>query len=121
MNAVAAVGEAQQLHQIALSLQANLLNDVDGLENPAEAMGNIIGWLVQHDYSDDEIRKTAQEIEKAGGKAIPLVADVGDEAQMKKAVDGPSCTIIRCSIAHGLMTQPSGARLPRSTASEPCG
>ncbi len=29
---------------------------VDGLENPAEVFGNIIGWLVQHGYSDDEIR-----------------------------------------------------------------
>jgi membrane dipeptidase len=29
---------------------------VDGLENPAECFWNIIGWLVQHDYSDDEIR-----------------------------------------------------------------
>lgn len=29
---------------------------VDGLENPAEEFHNIIGWLVKHDYSDDEIR-----------------------------------------------------------------
>ena len=29
---------------------------VDGLENPAEGFSNIIGWLVKHDYSDDEIR-----------------------------------------------------------------
>jgi membrane dipeptidase len=29
---------------------------VDGLENPAECFWNIIGWLVKHDYSDDEIR-----------------------------------------------------------------
>jgi membrane dipeptidase len=29
---------------------------VDGLENPAEGFYNIIGWLVKHDYSDDEIR-----------------------------------------------------------------
>lgn len=29
---------------------------VDGLENPAETFGNIIGWLVAHDWSDDEIR-----------------------------------------------------------------
>jgi membrane dipeptidase len=32
---------------------------VDGLENPAECFWNIIGWLVQHDYSDDEIRAVA--------------------------------------------------------------
>ena len=29
---------------------------VDGLENPTENFGNICGWLVQHDFSDDEIR-----------------------------------------------------------------
>ena len=29
---------------------------VDGVENPAEAFFNIIGWLVKHGYSDDEIR-----------------------------------------------------------------
>ncbi|HEX2902453.1 MAG TPA: membrane dipeptidase [Jatrophihabitans sp.] len=29
---------------------------VDGLENPAECFYNIIGWLVKHGYSDDEIR-----------------------------------------------------------------
>jgi NAD(P)-dependent dehydrogenase (short-subunit alcohol dehydrogenase family) len=37
-------------------------------------------------HTEDEIRKTAQEIEQTGGKAIPLVADVADEGQMKKAV-----------------------------------
>lgn len=46
--------------------------------------GAMVGVL---SHTDDEIRKTAHEIEKAGGKAIPLVADVGNEAQMKKAVD----------------------------------
>jgi NAD(P)-dependent dehydrogenase (short-subunit alcohol dehydrogenase family) len=45
--------------------------------------GAMVGVL---SHTDDEIRKVAQEIEQAGGKAIPLVADVGDEAQMKKAV-----------------------------------
>jgi len=29
---------------------------VDGLENPTENFGNICGWLVQHGYSDDQIR-----------------------------------------------------------------
>jgi membrane dipeptidase len=29
---------------------------VDGLENPTENFGNICGWLVQHDFSDEEIR-----------------------------------------------------------------
>jgi NAD(P)-dependent dehydrogenase (short-subunit alcohol dehydrogenase family) len=45
--------------------------------------GAMVGVL---SHTDDEIRKTAQEIERAGGKAIPLVADVADENQMKKAV-----------------------------------
>jgi membrane dipeptidase len=30
---------------------------VDGIENPAEEFHNITGWLVAHDYSDDEITK----------------------------------------------------------------
>ncbi len=29
---------------------------VDGLENPTENFANICDWLVQHNYSDDEIR-----------------------------------------------------------------
>jgi NAD(P)-dependent dehydrogenase (short-subunit alcohol dehydrogenase family) len=45
--------------------------------------GAMVGVLSR---TEDEIRKVAQEIERAGGKAIPLVADVGDEGQMKKAV-----------------------------------
>jgi membrane dipeptidase len=32
---------------------------VDGLENPTECFWNIIGWLVQHGYSDDEIDAVA--------------------------------------------------------------
>lgn len=43
---------------------------VDGLENPAEAMGNIIGWLVEHDYSDDEIRKVV------GGNTMRVLEEV---------------------------------------------
>ncbi len=46
--------------------------------------GAMVGVL---SHTEDEIRKVAQEIERAGGKAIPLAADVGDEGQMKKAVD----------------------------------
>jgi NAD(P)-dependent dehydrogenase (short-subunit alcohol dehydrogenase family) len=45
--------------------------------------GAMVGVL---SHTEGEIRKVAQEIERAGGKAIPLVADVGDEGQMKKAV-----------------------------------
>jgi NAD(P)-dependent dehydrogenase (short-subunit alcohol dehydrogenase family) len=45
--------------------------------------GAMVGVL---SHTEDEIRRTAQEIEQAGGKAIPLVADVADDGQMKKAV-----------------------------------
>ncbi len=43
---------------------------VDGLENPAECFYNIIGWLVQHDYSDDEIRAVV------GGNTIRVLEEV---------------------------------------------
>jgi len=36
--------------------------------------------------TEAEIRETADEIERAGGKAIPLVADVADDGQMRQAV-----------------------------------
>ncbi len=45
--------------------------------------GAMVGVL---SHTDDEVRETTEEIERAGGKAIPLVADVADEAQMKKAM-----------------------------------
>ncbi|MBD2745369.1 SDR family oxidoreductase [Microvirga sp. BT688] len=45
--------------------------------------GAMVGVL---SHTEDEIRKVAQEIEQAGGKAIPLVADVASEAEMQKAV-----------------------------------
>jgi membrane dipeptidase len=43
---------------------------VDGVENPAEAFHNIIGWLVAHDYSDDEIRKVV------GGNTLRVLKEV---------------------------------------------
>lgn len=43
---------------------------VDGVENPAEAMGNIIGWLVKHGYSDDEIRAVV------GGNTMRVLEEV---------------------------------------------
>ena len=43
---------------------------VDGLENPAECFYNIIGWLVAHDYSDDEIRKVV------GGNTLRVLEEV---------------------------------------------
>jgi membrane dipeptidase len=43
---------------------------VDGLENPAECFTNIIGWLVKHDYSDDEIRAVT------GGNILRVLREV---------------------------------------------
>lgn len=43
---------------------------VDGLENPAECFWNIIGWLVKHDYSDDEIRAVT------GGNIMRVLREV---------------------------------------------
>ncbi|PWC76537.1 SDR family NAD(P)-dependent oxidoreductase [Azospirillum sp. TSH64] len=37
-------------------------------------------------HTEDEIAKTALEIRAAGGKAIPLTADVGDDEAMRQAV-----------------------------------
>ena len=45
--------------------------------------GALVGAL---SHTEDEIRQVAREIEQAGGKAIPLVAEVADEGQMKQAV-----------------------------------
>jgi NAD(P)-dependent dehydrogenase (short-subunit alcohol dehydrogenase family) len=45
--------------------------------------GAMVGVL---SHTADEIRKVAEEIERAGGTAIALVADVADEGQMRKAV-----------------------------------
>ncbi|WP_414473172.1 SDR family oxidoreductase [Microvirga sp. M2] len=47
--------------------------------------GAMVGVL---SHTESEIRETAEEIVRAGGKAIPLVADVADDAQMKAAVTG---------------------------------
>jgi membrane dipeptidase len=43
---------------------------VDGLENPGECFFNIIGWLVAHGYSDDEIRKVV------GGNTVRVLEEV---------------------------------------------
>ena len=37
--------------------------------------------------TEDEIRETAREIERAGGKALALTADVSEEKQLKSAID----------------------------------
>ncbi len=43
---------------------------VDGLENPGECFYNIIGWLVGHGYSDDEIRAVV------GGNIVRVLEEV---------------------------------------------
>lgn len=43
---------------------------VDGVENPAEEFTNIIGWLVKHGYSDDEIRMVV------GGNTMRVLKEV---------------------------------------------
>lgn len=43
---------------------------VDGLENPAEGFHNIIRWLVNHDYSDDDIRAVI------GGNTLRVLKEV---------------------------------------------
>ncbi|MGH3490464.1 MAG: dipeptidase, partial [Actinopolymorphaceae bacterium] len=43
---------------------------VDGLENPGECFPNIVGWLVSHDYSDDEIRAVI------GGNILRVLEEV---------------------------------------------
>ena len=58
------------LGQAHAGVQYDKVPYVDGLENPAEAMGNIIGWLVQHGYSDDDIRKVV------GGNIIRVLEEV---------------------------------------------
>ena len=43
---------------------------VSGMENPAECFSNIVGWLVTHGYSDDEIAKVI------GGNIIRVLQEV---------------------------------------------
>ncbi len=43
---------------------------VDGLENPTEIFANICGWLVQHGFSDDEVRAVV------GGNVLRALRDV---------------------------------------------
>lgn len=52
------------------SVEFEKVEYVDGLENPAEGFYNIIGWLVSHDYSDDEIRKVV------GGNTLRVLKEV---------------------------------------------
>ncbi len=43
---------------------------MDGLENPTENFPNISGWLVQHGFSDDEIRAVI------GGNVLRALPDI---------------------------------------------
>ena len=43
---------------------------VDGLENPGECFANIVGWLVSHGYSDDEITAVV------GGNILRVLEEV---------------------------------------------
>lgn len=52
------------------SVQYEKQEYVDGLENPAECFYNIVGWLVQHGYSDDEIRAVV------GGNILRVLEEV---------------------------------------------
>lgn len=40
------------------------------MENPGECFSNIVGWLVAHDYSDDEIRAVI------GGNVLRVLEEV---------------------------------------------
>jgi membrane dipeptidase len=62
----------------SLNIEDSLFNDphysekpyVDGAENPAECFWNIIGWLVEHGYSDDEIKAVI------GGNALRVLEQI---------------------------------------------
>jgi membrane dipeptidase len=43
---------------------------VEGLENPAECFGNIVDWLVAHDWSDGEIRALV------GGNTVRVLEEI---------------------------------------------
>ncbi len=58
------------IQQAQSDVQYEKVAYVDGLENPAECFWNIIGWLVKHDYSDDEIRMAV------GGNILRVLEEV---------------------------------------------
>jgi membrane dipeptidase len=66
-NAFAANLSMQQVHS---TVEFERVEYVDGLENPAECFYNIIGWLVQHGYSDDEIKAVT------GGNILRVLEEV---------------------------------------------
>lgn len=66
-NAFAANLSMQQVHS---TVEFERVEYVDGLENPAECFFNIVGWLVKHGYSDDEIRAVT------GGNILRVLEEV---------------------------------------------
>jgi membrane dipeptidase len=66
-NAFAANLSMQQVHS---TVEFEKVEYVDGLENPAECFFNIIGWLVKHGYSDDEIKAVT------GGNILRVLEEV---------------------------------------------
>jgi membrane dipeptidase len=66
-NAFAANLSMQQVHS---TVEFDRVEYVDGLENPAECFFNIIGWLVKHGYSDDEIKAVT------GGNILRVLEEV---------------------------------------------
>ena len=66
-NAFAGNLSMQQVHS---TVEFERVEYVDGLENPAECFFNIIGWLVRHGYSDDEIKAVT------GGNILRVLEEV---------------------------------------------
>jgi membrane dipeptidase len=58
------------IQQVHSTVEFERVAYVDGLENPAECFYNIIGWLVAHGYSDDEIRAVT------GGNILRVLEEV---------------------------------------------
>jgi membrane dipeptidase len=62
--------EQLSIAQARGELEFTRVEYVDGLENPGECFGNIVGWLVAHDWSDDEIRAVV------GGNTLRVLEEV---------------------------------------------
>jgi membrane dipeptidase len=58
------------MKQVHSTVEFEYVEYVDGLENPAECFFNIIGWLVKHGYSDDEIKAVT------GGNILRVLEEV---------------------------------------------
>jgi membrane dipeptidase len=62
--------EQLSIAQARGELEFTRVEYVDGLENPGECFASIIGWLVGHDWSDDEIRAVV------GGNTLRVLEEV---------------------------------------------